>query len=185
MKIFFKTIYYIVLAGLGAVAIFLVASLLPIPGNYKVKVVLSGSMEPTIKTGGIIVARPASEYHVGDIITFGKDTKTEVPITHRIVSEKDGAFITRGDANDIADTHLVQRRDIIGKVFFSIPYVGYAVDAAKTPTGFVLLIIIPALVIILDELRKIVREFRRMRTPLAQPVERREAPSPPRRRMIV
>ncbi len=174
-----------IFASLGAVALLLVASLLPIPGNYKVKVVLSGSMEPTIQTGSIIVARPVNQYQKGDIITFGKDTKKEIPVTHRIVSEKDGGFITRGDANDVTDTNLVQKKDIIGRVIFSAPYVGYAISAAKTPLGFVFLIIIPALLIILDEIRKIIREFRGIRKQKHQHiVERSEAP-PSRRRMTV
>ena len=189
MRMFLKTLYYVVLASLGVIAVLLVASLLPIPGNYKVKVVLSGSMEPTIKTGSIIVARPVSQYQKGDIITFGKDTKKEVPVTHRIVSEKNGGFITRGDANDVIDTNLVQRKDIIGKVVFTAPYIGYAISAAKTPIGFVVLIMIPALLIIFDEIRKIIREFRVMRKPKRRIGEESESePEPmtqPRRRMIV
>lgn len=187
MRMVLKTIYYGILIALGAIALLLVASLFSIPGNFKVKVVLSGSMEPTIKTGSIIVLRAAPEYRVGDIITFGRDTQKEVPVTHRIIAEKDGAFITRGDANDVADTNLVQKRDIIGREFLTIPYVGYAVSAAKTPIGFVILILIPACIIVVDEVRKIWKEVRAMRNKKREHTDIDEAPPPPpeRRRMVV
>ncbi|OQX50330.1 hypothetical protein B5M47_03900 [candidate division CPR3 bacterium 4484_211] len=51
---FFKTIYYIFIGLIAAIAVLLIVSALPITGNYKVMTVLSGSMEPTIKTGGIL-----------------------------------------------------------------------------------------------------------------------------------
>ena len=159
----FKTVYYVVLGCLGIIALFLIASLFPIPGNYRIMVVLSGSMKPTIKTGSIIVTKPRAAYTIGDIITFGPDTKKQVPTTHRITALKDDGFITRGDSNDAADTSLVRSGDIIGEVLFSVPYLGYAVSAAKTRYGFLLLIGVPALVIITDEIRKIWRELLRLR----------------------
>src|SRR3989338_8215020 len=60
------------------------APLLPIKGNIEIKIVKSGSMEPAIKTGSIVVIKPASLYGVGDVITFGEDSRTTYPTTHRI-----------------------------------------------------------------------------------------------------
>ena len=136
--------------------------MLPIPGNYKIKIVQSGSMEPTIQTGGIVVDKPESAYHVGDIVTFGLDTKTQVPTTHRIIAIGSGpnpVYTTKGDANDAADPTNTHLSDIHGKVILTVPYVGYLLDFARKPLGFVLLVGVPAALIIMDELGKIIREI--------------------------
>jgi len=49
----------------------------------------------------------------------------------------------------------------VGKVLFDVPYLGYAVETARKPIGFVLLIIIPAGIIVYDEVRKIVSELKK------------------------
>ena len=73
-------------------------------------------------------------------------------------------YITKGDANNAPDTREVFQKDIIGKVLFDIPYVGYAVDFAKKPIGFSLIIIVPAAVIIADEIKKIFYEIKKKKT---------------------
>jgi len=164
---FFKTIYYVLIAGIVAVAILLIVSMFPITGNYQVKVVLSGSMEPAIHTGSVVIIKPESNYEVGDIITFGKDTKTDIPTTHRIIKQRAESgkmlYTVKGDANEDPDSREVREDEIIGKVLFSIPYLGYMVDFAKKPIGFVLLVAVPAGIIVIDEIRKIWIEARRMR----------------------
>ena len=143
------------------------ATLLPIPGNIQVKIVKSGSMEPFIHTGAIVVVKPKQAYEVGDVITFGEDTKNQIPTTHRIVSirEESGVtyFATKGDANEDPDSQEIAKTDVIGGVLFSIPSAGYILDFARTPVGFVLLIGLPALLIVFDESMRIVREIVIMR----------------------
>ena len=121
--------------------------------------VLSGSMEPAIKTGSIVIVKPAADYKVGDIITFGKISRTQTPITHRINEIKGlGAtriFITKGDANNAPDSKEVRLGEIVGKEILTVPYVGYAINTAKKPWGFALIIMIPALLIVFDEGKKI------------------------------
>ena len=181
MKFLFNVLYYIFVIAIMAVALLLLPSLVPIPGNFKVKVVKSGSMEPYIKTGGIVVIRPESTYGVGDVITFGKDTKTQIPTTHRIVTI-DGSgplrtFTTKGDANEEADPTVTRLSDIGGKVLFTVPYLGYILDFAKKPIGFALLVGVPAVVIILDEIGKIIKEIKAIRRKKQQlNAEREEIP---------
>lgn len=150
-----------------AVTVLLLATLVPVPGKISVKIVKSGSMEPTIRTGGIVIIKPSDSYVVGDIITFGKDTKTQIPTTHRIVGiDGDGPlrnFITKGDANESEDPTPTKLFDIKGKVLLTIPYLGYLLDFAKKPIGFVLLVGVPAIAIILDEVGKIIKEIKRIR----------------------
>ena len=147
-----------------ALALFLAASKLPIPGNYKILTVLSGSMEPAVKTGAVVVVKPAPEYKIGDIITFTNTGDARMPVTHRIVaidnSNGEQSFITKGDANEEADSRKVALNDIIGKLLFSIPFLGYVLEFLKQPQGFLLVIVLPAAAIIIDESVKIVKQLR-------------------------
>ena len=167
MKIF-KIIYSIFVAFIVVVAILLIVSTFPIAGNYKVMVVQSGSMQPAIKMGSIVVVKPVDDYKIGDVITFGPYSKTKAPTTHRIYDIKvvDGqpVYITKGDVNNAPDTREIQKKDILGKVIFDIPYLGYAVNFAKKPLGFGLIIIVPAAVIVIDEVKKIIHEIKEKKT---------------------
>jgi len=162
-----KWLYYIFITFIGAIALLLIFSIFPITGNYKIMVVQSGSMEPAIKMGSIVAVKPSENYNIGDVITFGPYTKTKAPTTHRIydikVIEGKPIYITKGDANNAPDAREVRQREVIGKVLFNLPYLGYAVDVAKKPIGFMLIIVIPAGVIIGDEVRKIWKEVRKLR----------------------
>jgi len=51
----------------------------------------------------------------------------------------------------------VKRENIIGKVIFTIPYIGYIGYFVRTPIGFILLIIIPATLLIIHEIIKIIK----------------------------
>ncbi len=130
-------------------------------------IVQSGSMAPAIKMGSIVVVKPAEDYKIGDVITFGPCTKTKAPTTHRIydikVVEGKPYYITKGDANNAPDQREISKREVIGKVLFSVPYLGFAVDFAKKPLGFALIIIIPATIIIFDEIKKIFGEIKKIR----------------------
>ena len=168
----FKSIYYTLIGFIILVVLLLIVSTLPITGNYKVMTVISGSMEPKIKMGSVVVVKPADDYKIGDVITFGTISKTKSPTTHRIndirVIDGKPIYITKGDVNNAPDTRQVQKKDVIGKVLFDVPYVGYAVDFAKKPIGFALIIIIPAAVIIFDEARKIYNEIKKKKTKKAE-----------------
>ena len=168
----FKSIYCTLIGFIILVVLLLIVSTLPITGNYKVMTVISGSMEPKIKMGSVVVVKPADDYKIGDVITFGIISKTKSPTTHRIndirVIDGKPIYITKGDVNNAPDTREVQKKDVIGKVLFDVPYVGFAIDFAKKPIGFALIIIIPAAVIIFDEARKIYNEIKKKKTKKAE-----------------
>lgn len=117
--------------------------------------VLTGSMTPALKPGDMIFAKETApeDIKVGDIITFKKGA---ILITHRVesIEENSGeiAFKTKGDANNVSDKDLVYEDMIIGTFAFKIPYGGYISNFAKSPIGFVLLIIIPASLLLYDEI---------------------------------
>ena len=144
------------------IGILVAFSFFPIPGNYKIYTVLSGSMEPAIHTGSLIFVKSLENYNEGDIITV-PTSDGKATVTHRVISktEKDGeaTFKTKGDANDGEDREVIEEDSIIGKTFLAIPLLGYPVSYAKTMQGLILLIIIPAIIIIYDEVRKIEKEI--------------------------
>ena len=116
MKFISGVLYTVLVTLLLCVAGLFLASLLPIPGNIEVKIVKSGSMEPAIHTGSVVIVKPESSYGIGDVITFGADTKAKIPTTHRIVSirEENGTtyFATKGDANEDPDPQETPRNAI-------------------------------------------------------------------------
>ncbi len=163
----FNIIYYLFITVIAVIAVLLLISVFPITGNFKVLAVLSGSMEPAIHTGSIVVVKPVSEYKVGDVITFGKISRRDTPTTHRINEIKNGptglTYVTKGDANNAVDLREVRQNEIVGKEFLTVPYAGYIINTAKKPYGFALIIIIPALLVIFDEAKKIRDEMKKIK----------------------
>lgn len=160
-----KWLYYICLAFAGFVILLIVISIIPIPGNFKALTVLSGSMEPAIRTGSVVFVKPAGKYKEGDIITFGDSEGNKALTTHRIVEiENEGGkilYTVKGDANNTADRKKVLNKDVVGKTLFSIPLLGYLLNFARQPIGFILLIWIPAAVVIWEEIEKIRKELKK------------------------
>jgi len=123
-------------------------------------IVQSGSMEPVVKVGSVVFAAPSKTYGPGEIISFAAGGDKKKIVTHRIVFKlyPDGpqgapVYLTSGDANEEFDRWEVTDEHIVGKVFLTVPYAGYLADFAKKPQGFILFVIIPATIIIYEELR--------------------------------
>ena len=73
----------------------------------------------------------------GDVITYVDAQDSNVPVTHRVV-ENDLAeweLVTKGDANEQSDPITVSYGQVVGKVVFSIPLLGYLAVAVSTPVG--------------------------------------------------
>ena len=96
-------------------------------------------MEPAYHVGSLVYVKETEveELEVGDVITFRLGGSALG--THRIVDivEEEGEreFITKGDANDIEDGAPVRESNIVGKVRFSIPYMGYLIVGIQQPPG--------------------------------------------------
>lgn len=167
MKKIYQIFYYFFIIAVFVIGALLLTTLFKTPGNYQVKIVKSGSMEPAIMTGSIIVIKPSPEYKVGEIITFGKDDKRNIPTSHRInatrMEQGKMLYTTKGDSNNSPDGKEISQNEIIGKVIFKMPYLGYVLDMARKPIGFIFLVGVPALAIIYDEIIKIVKEVKRMK----------------------
>jgi len=127
--------------------------------GWSVDAVFSGSMEPELKVGSVVVTRPVEpeEIRAGDIITFYSPLSERLT-SHRVIAVEEASalhFLTNGDANEDADPFVVPAQNVVGKVCFHIPYFGYASQFVKTPFGLLLTICIPGLIIIAMEMRNI------------------------------
>lgn len=183
MKTFSRIMYGVFGIMLLAIVMLLFAPQIPVLSNHlDIKIVQSGSMEPSIMTGSIVFVRQSEAYKPGDVITF-TSSGSDIPTTHRIVEvlsdHETTQFMTKGDANEEVDAEPVSEEAVLGKVVLDVPYVGFVLDFARQPWGFALLIVLPAFLIIFDEIDKIFREVRRMRrTTASEELPEAEAPSP-------
>jgi signal peptidase len=133
-------------------------------GNVHIYSVMSGSMSPKIFAGSLAVVMPQESYAKDDVITYKTvnpaDLSAQGSVTHRIVELKEEGgetvYLTKGDKNPSQDPKPVSKKDIVGKMVISIPLIGYASSFAKTPAGFVLLVIVPCMAIIISEIVKLV-----------------------------
>lgn len=124
-------------------------------------VVQSGSMEPKIHTGSVVVSVKQNDYKQGDVISFYTDNSKKTVVTHRIVAELDNNILTSGDANNTVDSTKITKKDILGKVVFSVPYLGYFFNWVKNPYGLILFVLVPATIIIYEELKFIFSELKK------------------------
>jgi len=153
-----------------AVVFLLVFSTLPLFGRNKLLVVLSGSMEPAIKTGSVVLVSPQSsspnspKFSRGDIVSYKIAGSTNF-VTHRIIQiqQPNSSFVyqTKGDANNSADGKGVSEKNIVGKVIFSLPFLGFIIGFAKTKLGLLLLVILPTLYVLVAETLTIWRESKK------------------------
>jgi signal peptidase len=158
-----KLLSWTAIGFLFTVLVFVLIPLLPVENNYSLKMVLSGSMSPTIKTGAVIIVKPVSDYQIGDVVTYKYGTRDRDLTTHRIVGQEGNEFITKGDNNNADDIYPIKKEQIIGKVVFDIPYAGYITNIISSKIGILILILVPALLIIIGEGRKIFNETQKMR----------------------
>ncbi len=158
-----KVLVYVLLGLIGGL---ILLSILNIPGGIKLLIVQSGSMEPNIKLGSIVIIKPEEKYSINDIVTIKESSDNTVTFTHRIIEEKmtDNvlSFITKGDANDTPDPGLKSPENIVGKVIFAIPYLGYPINYSKTREGLLIMVVIPATIIIYSEILNIQKETKKI-----------------------
>ena len=98
--------------------------------GFKSVVVLTDSMEPMISPFSLVIVSPESDIRIGDVVLYEVElSKKKYKVLHRVIDikEKKGqiVYITKGDNRRYADAWYVSRENIIGKLLFSVPYVGY------------------------------------------------------------
>ena len=106
--------------------------------NKKPVIVVSGSMEPEIHVGSLcLIDKNDKAPDMNDIVLYHTEGKD---IIHRVVDITDEGYITKGDANDVADFAPVTSSQVIGTCFFTIPYAGYAVSFVSSFQGIICIV---------------------------------------------
>lgn len=115
--------------------------------GYKPLVVLSGSMEPTLKTDSIVVVRrvPFSTVVAGDVVSVSRGDGF---ITHRVVEVLPEGFVTKGDANRTTDPGLVRADESVARVEAVLAWPAPFVHALRTGEGFVELVVVPSVALL-------------------------------------
>ncbi len=129
-------------------------------------VVITGSMEPSIQAGSIIIVKKEQQYYPGDIITFKKGM---ADITHRIISseviQNKPYYQTKGDVNTAIDTSYVSRDLVSGKMILHIPLAGKFVLFLKTVPGLFLCIIFPGIMFLITEFSDVLHPKKKLSEP--------------------
>jgi len=157
LRIFLEVVFWLIFSVLIGFIFFIKVSSSNTNLPFKSFLIQSGSMEPTIMTGDVILVQKSDTYKQRDVITYYDHGKRVV--THRILEVNQGSqgeeYITQGDNNQTPDIAAVPKTDVIGKHYLTIPKLGYLIAKSKTKAGIILLIVIPASIIIYDEIKKI------------------------------
>ena len=133
---------------------------------FSLYTIISPSMEPNIKVYDVIIDVPVKDFSTlktGDVITFKSESSISkgMTVTHRITNIKKVAnkyyYTTKGDSNETEDTSLVAQDNVIGKVKFRIPQLGRIQYFLASRGGWLLVILIPAVVILITDIIKLAR----------------------------
>lgn len=152
ISIILMTLFYITVLAISAVfllAIFIsnvqiIDNTISYVNGYSASTVISGSMEPTLHVGDIVLIKKTDKVNYNDIITFISPDEEGVTYTHRIVAVGDGMYKTKGDANNSIDDFMAYDETILGVVKMRIPYLGKYLHllSSKMPRYFIVVILV-------------------------------------------
>lgn len=142
----------------------LIALLAPPVVGWHFLVVTGSSMEPTIPLDSLAVMADVDGRDVrpGEIVTIQVQGGTR---THRVVAiSADGSQLTtKGDANGSLDLDPVPVEAVTGRYLFSIPFAGTVIHLAASRSGYLLLVLIPAAILLAGQLLAF-RRYRQRRS---------------------
>lgn len=133
-NIIFKVFYILII-------IYLII-FIPVLWGKRPLVVISGSMEPILKVGGILYYEKINldDFKKDDILVYQLN---EHIVSHRIVNINEYGFETKGDNNNSNDSYIVDKNNVIGRGNnWSIPYIGYYADFIYNHKYLLILMII-------------------------------------------
>ena len=105
-------------------------SVLPRAAGWQPSVVMTGSMEPRLNPGDVVLSAPASALtvHPGEIILVTNPAMPSHELMHRFLHyTPSGDLITKGDANAHEDSTPVPPRNVHGLPRLRLPYLGLGV----------------------------------------------------------
>ena len=143
---------------LVALMVLFVISALVLPSVFStgLAIVYSSSMEPAMPKGSLAAMSPVepASLRVGDIIAYYHPRYPNITVSHRIIEVIDGeslGFQTKGDANEVPDPFVVPAENVVGRVTWHIPQIGFTLDRindfVRSAWGFGLLVGLPTVII--------------------------------------
>ena len=112
--------------------------------GYGILEVITGSMEPTIHVGDLIVIdTETKDYQVNDIVTFYDVDGSFV--THRIMAINEDKVVTKGDNNNTNDEEMAKSK-IVGKYVTKMTGLGKVLSSLKSPIVMVVVMLIGIMV---------------------------------------
>ena len=133
---------------------------------FSLYTILTQSMQPNINPYDVIVdiaVNDPEDIQVGDIITFVSTSSLTkgMTITHRVydIKQENGEYMyyTKGDDNLGPDALPAPYSNVLGKVLFHIPQLGRIQSFLSTKGGWLIVVVIPAVIIIVLDILKIFR----------------------------
>ncbi|HWI44214.1 MAG TPA: signal peptidase I [Nocardioides sp.] len=117
---------------IAAAGVLLAAVVVPRVAGGRPYTVLTGSMQPHLPPGTLVIVRPVptEEIGVGSVITYQVRSGEPTVVTHRVVAVRmtpagEPVFRTKGDANDVADDRWVRPVQVRGELWYAVPYLGH------------------------------------------------------------
>ena len=107
-------------------------------GGLGIAIINSGSMQPTLNIGEMILIQEKKEYNVNDIVVF---SETDFLVTHRIIEVNEKEISTKGDANNIKD-EPISKQNIQGKVIYHSEILGWVLNYSIRPSILIIMIYI-------------------------------------------
>ena len=128
-----------------------IAVLVPRLAGATPHAVLTGSMQPGLPPGSLVVTRPASmsDISAGDVIAYQLRSGDPTVVTHRVVAtgiaaSGDQVLVTQGDANRVADPEPVRDVQLRGRVWYAVPHLGRASTVLPGSTRSALTVVVGA-----------------------------------------
>ncbi len=134
--------------------------------GYRSLTVMSGSMEPAIHTGDVVVVKEVTpqDVRIGDVVTFRDPSDASRLITHRVhsmsIAGAEVRFVTKGDSNTGVENWKVATDGRVGLVSYRLWHLGYVLFYLRSGFGRFVLVVIPALLLGVYEIWRIWRPDR-------------------------
>lgn len=137
-------------AALLALVAALAAAVIVVPAiTHSVPLtVLTQSMEPKLPPGTLLIVRPVDPavIQIGDVVTYQIRSGEPDVITHRVIgvgvnSNGERIFTLQGDNNSAPDPDPVREAQVQGRLWYSVPYVGWVNNLVSGHTRSTLVLV--------------------------------------------
>ena len=126
--------------------------------GYATFVVISGSMEPTIHVGDVIIIEKVSsmdELKERDIVTYHgrEDSFKGKTVTHRIIRIEGDKIVTKGDSvMNVKEDPAITYNDVIGKYVKTSAFLTTLYSVFTSKYGFLFIVFIPLMILLVVQI---------------------------------